>query len=149
MIMVILIGANIFGYFVTVTKLAFALADFMGQLHVSPFVVLAIVVAVYAVLGCVMEMLAIVLITVPIFYPVVVAVGFDGIWFGVIVTIMSEMGLITPPVGLNVFVIAGIAKHIPIQTIFRGALPFVVAMFVLIVLLTAFPQIALFLPSHM
>jgi len=104
---------------------------------------------VYLVLGCLMDSLAMILLTMPIFIPVVSALGFDLIWFGVILTIMCEMALITPPIGMNVFVLGGMAKDIPMSLIFRGTIPFVIAMTMAEALLIAFPQISLFLPGTM
>jgi TRAP-type C4-dicarboxylate transport system permease large subunit len=96
-----------------------------------------------------MDAFAMVLITMPILYPLVLGLGFDPIWFGVLIVIMMEMGMITPPIGMNVFVIKGIARDVPMYTIFQGAFPFVIAMAVCVAILIAFPQIALFLPRAM
>jgi C4-dicarboxylate transporter DctM subunit len=101
------------------------------------------------ILGCIMEVFSAMLITMPILFPLVTSLGYDPIWFGVITVIMLEMGLITPPVGMNVFVIAGMARDVPMYTIFKGIWPFVFAMVICIVILIIFPQIALFLPKHM
>jgi TRAP-type C4-dicarboxylate transport system permease large subunit len=103
----------------------------------------------YFVLGCLLDSLAMVLLTIPIVFPIIKALGFDPIWFGILVVMVVELGLITPPIGMNVFVIKGIAKDVPLEAIFRGVLPFVVAQIILIALLVMFPQIALWLPSTM
>ena len=115
----------------------------------SRYLVLGIVCMVYMVLGCLMEGLAIMVITLPIIYPVMMNLGFDPIWFGVVITLFMEMSLITPPVGMNVFVISGVARDVSMASIFRGILPFFLAMVVCLVLLILVPQIALFLPGTM
>jgi len=149
MCFVILIGAMIFGYFMAVSRLPAVLADFVITLNIPPLGVLIVILLVFLVLGCLMDSLAMILITIPIFFPIVETLGFDPIWFGVIVTIMSELGLITPPIGVNVFVISGMVPDIPMYKIFRGILPFVIAMVICVILLIAFPQIAIFLPNTM
>jgi tripartite ATP-independent transporter DctM subunit len=144
----ILIGAMIFGYFIAVTTLPMALAKFVSALPVPPIGILICMLAVYLVLGCLMDALAMILLTMPIFIPVILALGFDPIWFGVILTLMCELALITPPIGMNVFVISGMAD-IPMYTVFRGVMPFVITMAVGVAILIAFPQISLFLPKTM
>jgi C4-dicarboxylate transporter DctM subunit len=108
-----------------------------------------VILLMYFVLGCLLDSLAMVLLTIPIVFPIISALGFDPIWFGILVVMVVELGLITPPIGMNVFVIKGIARDVPLESIFRGVLPFVLAQVVLIALLVAFPQIALWLPSTM
>lgn len=147
MLFFILIGAMILGYFLAVSRLPSNLASFVAGLQVSPMVVLAMVVIVYLFLGCVMDSLAMILLTVPVFFPMVMEVGFDPIWFGVIIVIVVEMGLITPPVGMNVFVLGGVVKDVPMFTIFRGVVPFIIPMLLLVVVLAIWPDIALFLPN--
>jgi C4-dicarboxylate transporter DctM subunit len=149
MIFVIVIGAMIFGYFLTASRFTSELASFVAGFHVSRYVIFAGIAFIYIILGCLMDTLAMVLLTVPIFYPLIIKMGFDPIWFGVIMVLISEMGVITPPVGMNVYVVHGIAKDVPMFTIFRGAMPFFIMMIVCIVLLIIFPQIALFLPHIM
>jgi C4-dicarboxylate transporter DctM subunit len=149
MIFIIITGALIFGYFLTVTGVSRSLVTLMSDLEVSRYVVIAIIIVIYLVLGCVMDGIAMVLITVPIFFPLVQSLGFDPIWFGIVVVIMVEAGLITPPVGMNVFVIKGIAEDIPMYSIFRGIVPYLLATAILLILLFVWPQIALFLPSTM
>ena len=146
MVFAILIGAMVFGFFLGPTRLPQALSDFVAGLPVPTWVIFTIVVIVYIFLGCIMDSLAMVLLTIPIIYPMIMALGFDPIWFGVIIVIVVEMGMITPPVGLNVFVISGIAKGVPMYSIFRGIVPFIGAMIACIVILYFAPQIALFLP---
>ena len=149
MIFVLIICAQIFSYFVAVSQLSAALAEFIGGLAIPPLGILIAILFLYVILGCIMEVFSAMLITMPIIFPLSVNQGFDPIWFGVLTVIMLEMGLITPPIGMNVFVIAGMAQDVPMYTIFRGVLPFVFALVVCIALLIMFPQIALFLPNAM
>ncbi|MEW6669810.1 MAG: TRAP transporter large permease subunit [Thermodesulfobacteriota bacterium] len=147
MIFTIWIGAISFGNFFTVTGLPGEMVDFISALPVSRYTILAAIIVIYIILGCIMEFLAIALFTVPLVFPLLTGLGFDPIWLGVIITICAEMALITPPVGMNVYVIAGMAKDVPMFTVFRGAMLFFLAMVVCIVILTIFPEIALFLPG--
>lgn len=149
MIFLIIIGANIFSSFLGMTQIPMGLADFMVNLPLPRIFILLAIILIYVVLGCVMDCYAIMILTVPILFPVIEALHYDPIWFGVLMVIVLEVGLITPPVGLNVFVIKGAAPNVPLTTIFRGILPFLMAALVLITLLILFPQIALFIPSHM
>ncbi len=144
-----LIGAMIFGYSMSVSTLPTELASLVTTLPIPPMGILVSIIIIWFFLGCIMSTLQVILLTTPIFLPVILALGFNPIWFGVIVTIMSEMGMITPPVGVNVYVVCGMAKDIPMHTIFRGIWPFVGSMAVCIAILTAFPQISLFLPNTM
>ena len=149
MIFIIVISAYIFGYFLAVTRIPSELADYMAGLELSRYIILAAVVLLYSILGMFLDGWAIMVLTIPIIQPLMVNLGFDPIWFGVMIVIMMEMALITPPVGVNVFVIKGVAKDVPMYTIFKGIWPFWVAMLVSLFLLTLFPQIALFLPNTM
>jgi len=149
MIFVIVIGAMIFGAFMTISGLPAALVTFLGGIEMPPTAVLVLILIVYVFLGCIMDTLALTLITLPIIFPLILSLGFDPIWFGILFTINVEMALVTPPIGINVFIISGMAKDIPMYTIFRGVLPFIGAMAVCTGLIIAFPQIALFLPGTM
>ena len=149
MIFLIIIGANIFSTFLGLAQLPMELADFIAGLELPKIIILAGIVLIYIALGCVMDCYAIMILTVPIIFPVIEALQFDPIWFGVLMVIVLEVGLITPPVGLNVFVLKAAAPEVPLATIFRGIWPFLVAAILAIVILTAFPQIATFLPYHM
>jgi len=149
MVFAIILGAMLLGYFLTVTRIPFDLAGFVAGLPVNRYIILALILFVFLALGCVIDTMAIVLLTVPIFFPLIVKLGFDPIWFGILVVRTTEMGLITPPVGLNVFIIKGVAKDVPIGTIFRGILPFLFADLCQVALLIAIPQLSLFLPSLM
>jgi len=125
------------------------IASWVGGLGLPPVFILIIILLMYIILGTALEELSMILLTLPIFYPVVVRLGFDPIWFGVVVVLVVEMGMISPPVGMTMFVVKGIAPDIPIETIFKGVLPFVIAVAIMMVLLVAFPQLALFLPRLM
>jgi C4-dicarboxylate transporter DctM subunit len=149
MIFLILIGANIFGYFLAVSQIPEWIIGRVSALGMNRYLVLGVVSLVYMVLGCLMEGLAIMVITLPVIYPMITNLGFDPIWFGVVITLFMEMSLITPPVGMNVFVISGVARDVPMALIFRGILPFFLAMVVCLALLIIAPQIALFLPGTM
>jgi tripartite ATP-independent transporter DctM subunit len=148
MIFLIIIGAFIFMKFLGISKLPFALVEIIEQLQVSKYVIFAGIILLYIILGMFLEVYSAVTFTIPIIYPVIIALGFDPIWFGVIFVLVIEMGLITPPVGMNAFILGGMTG-IPLHTIFRGIVPFLLAMLVCIFLLTIFPEIALFLVRTM
>lgn len=149
MVFLILIGAHIFGYFLTLSEIPEQLSILATEAGLNRYVILSLIIVMYIVLGCFMEGLAIMVLTIPIIYPMVLDMGFDPIWFGVMITLVMEMSLITPPVGINVFIISGISKDVPMYTIFRGILPFWFAILVCIIILMILPQIALFLPNTM
>jgi C4-dicarboxylate transporter DctM subunit len=146
MMLILIIGAYVFMKFLTISKLPFAMASFVGGLSLSPYIILFIIVIVYLILGMFLDVMSAIILTAPLIYPVVVAIGFDPIWFGVIMVILMQMGLITPPVGMEVFVLST-TTNVPMSTIFKGVWPFVGAMLVCILILTIFPQIALFIPN--
>jgi C4-dicarboxylate transporter DctM subunit len=147
MVMVIVTGAIIFGHFIAVAKIPLVLSEWVGGLPLPPAAIMGLIVLLYLAGGCFMDALALITLTVPIIYPVIIILGFDPIWFGVIIVLVTEMGVITPPVGVNVYVIKGIAEDVPLETIFRGIFPFLAALIVAVAILIAFPQIATFLPS--
>lgn len=149
MIFLIVIGATVFGQFLAVTKIPFELSAFVAGLGISRYLIMAIILFLFIALGCFMEGIAILVLTMPIIHPLIIDLGFNGVWFGVIIIIMLNIGLVTPPVGLNVYITAGVAKDVPLQTIFRGVIPLWLAMIVCAALLVAFPQIATFLPNLM
>lgn len=150
MILFLLGGATIFGRFLAVSRIPFELAGWTGGLPLPPWVIMGVIVAIYFVLGCFMDALAMITLTIPIFYPVVVGnLGYDPIWFGVIIVLVGIMGVITPPVGMNVYVVKGLVKDVPLEVIFRGVWPFVIAILVECAILTAFPGIATVLPQMM
>lgn len=146
MIFLILIGAFVFGTFLTASGLPTILANFVTSLNVSRYVVLLVLIILYAIMGCFMDSLAMVMLTVPIFLPIMTELGFNPIWYGVIMIMVMEMGLITPPVGMNVYIVSGVAKDVPLQTIFRGVAPMVIGMLVAVLIVCVFPDIALILP---
>ncbi|MEZ2295072.1 TRAP transporter large permease [Variovorax sp. RCC_210] len=145
----VLIGALLFGYFLTITQSPQKLTEFLTGLGIGRYGVLALIMVMYLVLGCLMDAMAMIILTVPIIYPVIVHLGFDLIWFGVIIVMTVELGLIHPPVGMNVFVIKSVVKDVSFTTIFKGVLPFIVTDIVRLVILIAFPIIALWLPTRM
>jgi len=145
----ILIGALIFGYFLTITQTPQKLTEFLTGLGVGPYGVLILIMVMYLVLGCIMDAMAMIILTIPIVFPVIKALGFDPIWFGVIIVMTVELGLIHPPVGMNVFVIKSVIKDVKLSTVFYGVMPFVLTDILRLAILIAFPIIALWLPSHM
>lgn len=153
MVMMLIAGAVIFGKFLAVTRIPFNLAAWVGGFDLAPYMILTIIVLIYFFGGCFMDALALVMLTVPIFYPLVTGLGYDPIWFGLIIVMVTEMGVITPPVGINVYVVYGVAKNVigevPLESIFKGILPFLLAVIVGIIILMIFPQIILFLPNLM
>jgi tripartite ATP-independent transporter DctM subunit len=149
MVFLILIGAHVFGYFLTISQIPDQLSILATEWGLSKYAILALIIFAYIIMGCFMEGLALMVLTIPIVYPLVLELGFDPIWFGVIITLVMEMSLITPPVGINVFIISGISKDVPMYVIFRGIIPFWCAMLVCVILLILFPQIATWLPLTM
>jgi len=145
----VLIGALCFGYFLTITQTPQNVTEFLTGLGIGRYGVLALILLMYLVLGCLMDAMAMIILTVPIVFPVVTALGFDPIWFGIIIVMTVELGLIHPPVGMNVFVIKSVIKDVSMSTIFAGVLPFVATDLVRLGLLIAFPVIATWLPMHM
>ena len=143
----IVIGAFLFAYFIALTQLPNAIRDGMETMGAAPWMMMLIIVAFYIVLGFFLDAISMILISVPIFLPVAVAAGYDGIWFGILVLLVTEVGLITPPVGLNIFVIRGQMPDVSLANIYRGILPFLWAHAAMIALLMLIPQIALWLPA--
>jgi C4-dicarboxylate transporter, DctM subunit len=149
MIIFIVTGAMMFNYFMGLTRLPAGIASAITALNVNRYVVFGIIVMAYLFLGCIMDAIAMVLLTVPIFFPLMMSLGFDPIWFGIMIVILFEMAAVTPPVGMNVYVVHGIAQGVPMSTTFRGIVPFLYGAILQIILLTLFPKIALFLPELM
>ena len=145
----ILIGALIFGYFLTITQVPQKLTGFLTGLGLGSYGVLLLIMLMYLVLGCIMDAMAMIILTIPIVFPVVKALGFDPVWFGVIIVMTVELGLIHPPVGMNVFVIKSVVKDVKLSTVFYGVMPFVLTDILRLAILIAFPIIATWLPSHM
>jgi len=149
MVMVIVTGAVIFGHFMAVTRVPYDLAHWVSQLPLPRHAIMGVIILVYLFGGCFMDALAMIMLTIPIFFPVSQALGFDPIWFGVVIVLITEMGVITPPVGVNVYVVYGVVKDVPLETIFRGVLPMVIALLLCNLIIMIFPQIVLFLPNLM
>jgi tripartite ATP-independent transporter DctM subunit len=145
----VLIGALIFGYFLTVTQVPQNLTAFLSELGLGRYGVLALIMVMYLILGCLMDAMAMIILTVPIVFPIIVQLGFDPIWFGIIIVMTVELGLIHPPVGMNVFVIKSVVHDVSFMTIFKGVIPFVLTDLLRLVILIAFPMIALWLPGRM
>jgi len=149
MVMVIVTGATIFGHFMAITRVPYDLAGWVSSLPLHRSAIMGVIILVYLFGGCFMDALAMIMLTIPIFYPVAETLGFDPIWFGVVIVLITEMGVITPPVGVNVYVVYGVAKDVPLETIFKGVFPMLLALLFCNLILLLFPQIALFLPSLM
>ncbi|QDC08972.1 TRAP transporter large permease [Oceanicola sp. D3] len=145
----ILIGAILFGYFLAVTRAPQKVTEWLVSLDIGTYGTLAVILIAFVLLGCILDAMAMIILMVPIVFPVVTAMGFDPIWFGVIIVMTVELGLITPPVGMNVFVINSIAREVPLTKIFRGVTPFVLMDIARLVLLVAFPALVLWLPETM
>jgi len=153
MVMMLIAGAVVFGKFLAVTRIPFDIATWVGGFDLPPYIIMAIIVFIYFIGGCFMDALAFVTLTVPIFFPVVMALGYDPIWFGIIIVMVTEMGVITPPVGINVYVVFGVAwrviGEVPLESIFKGIFPFLLAVIAGVIILMVFPQIILLLPNLM
>ncbi|MBA7572188.1 C4-dicarboxylate TRAP transporter large permease protein DctM [subsurface metagenome] len=147
MVIFIITGAIVFGHFMTITRIPFMLADWMTGLSLPPMAIIGIIAFIFFIGGFFMDSMALTVLLIPIFFPLLINLQVDLIWFGVIVVLLAEMGVITPPVGVNVFVMKGIAPDVPLESIFKGILPFLVALIVCLIILIVFPQIATFLPS--
>jgi C4-dicarboxylate transporter, DctM subunit len=148
-LMAVLVGALIFSNFINITGAPELIVNALKAVEVPPLAVMALILAFYLVLGCVFDALAMILLTVPIFFPLVMALGFDPVWFGIIVVVVVELSLITPPIGMNLFVIHSVARDIPMTTIYRGILPFILVDIIRLALLVLFPALILFLPKQM
>ncbi len=154
MVMLLIAGATIFGKFLAVTRIPFNIASWIGGFDMPALMVLGVIVVMYFLGGCFMDSLALVMLTIPIFLPVVTELGYDPIWFGIIIVMVTEMGVITPPVGINVYVVYGVARGLPgggisLESIFKGVLPFMLAVLIGIIIMSIFPQIILYLPNLM
>jgi len=149
MILLLVAGAVIFGHFLAVTRIPFQLASWVADLNLPPWGIIFLIVFVYLIGGCFIDALALIMLTIPIFYPVVSNLGYDPIWFGVIIVLVTQMGVITPPVGINVYVVNGIDKSIPLEDIFIGCMPFLVALIIGTLALVMFPATVVWLPNLM
>ncbi|MBN2514798.1 MAG: TRAP transporter large permease [Deltaproteobacteria bacterium] len=149
MILVIVAGATIFGHFLAISRIPFDTANWISSLPLPRDAIMLMIILLYLMGGCFIDSLALIMLTVPIFYPVVIHLGYDPLWFGVIIVLITQIGVITPPVGINVYVVSGVARDVPLQVIFRGVIPLLIALIIGTFLLIPFPQIALFLPGLM
>ncbi|MBY0221396.1 TRAP transporter large permease [Sporosarcina aquimarina] len=149
MIFLILIGANLFAQFLAKSRIPSTITQFVGSLDVSSYLILLGILFVLFILGLFMEGIAILVLTLPIIYPLIMELGFNGVWFGIIMVMVINMGLITPPLGISVFIINGVDKTIPIPTIFKGVIPILVTMIVFTFVVIIFPNVVLFLPDLM
>ena len=153
MVMFLVAGAIIFGKFLAVTRIPFNIANWVSGFALPSYAVMGIIIFIYFIGGCFMDSLALIMLTIPIFFPIVVNLGYDPIWFGIIIVLVTEMGVITPPVGINVYVVYGVSKRIiddiRLEEIFKGIFPFLMAVVVGIIILMAFPEIILYLPHLM
>jgi TRAP-type C4-dicarboxylate transport system permease large subunit len=148
-VMLILIAAHMINPFLALSHIPQTIGEFLGGLALPPLGILLLILACYLVLGCFLEGFAMLVLSMPVFFPVITQLGIDPIWFGVLVVLTLEMGLISPPVGINVFIVKSVARDVPLGRIFRGVMPFWIAMLVTLGLLVAFPQISLLLPNTM
>jgi len=149
MVLLLVAGAVVFGHFLAVTRIPFNVATWVGHLNLPGYGVIALIVLIYLIGGCFIDALALIMLTIPIFYPIVLDLGYDPIWFGVIIVLVTQMGVITPPVGINVYVVNGIDKDIALETIFKGVMPFLLALIVGTGFMVAFPWIITWLPRLM
>ncbi|MHB8765203.1 MAG: TRAP transporter large permease [Deferrisomatales bacterium] len=149
MVLFLIAGATVYGHFLAVTRVPFEVAGWVQGMALPPWAIMMVIIGIYLVGGCFVDAMALVMLTVPIFFPVVVGLGFDPIWFGVVIVLVSQMGVITPPVGINVFVVSAFARDVPIETIFRGTMPFLLALILGTLSLILFPQIVTVLPNLM
>jgi TRAP-type C4-dicarboxylate transport system permease large subunit len=149
MIFMILIGALMFAEFVNITTMPNDLKAFVERFNLSPILVVAAICAIYVILGTAMEELSMILLTIPVFFPLVMHLGFDPVWFGILIVVVVEIGLISPPVGMNLFVLKTLIPQVSTGTVFRGVMPFMIADVIRLAILVAFPVISLWLPSLM
>ncbi len=149
MLFMILIGALMFAEFVNITTMPADLTNFVSRFQLHPIVVVGAIMVIYIILGTAMEELSMILLTLPVFFPIIVKLGLDPIWFGILIVVVVEIGLISPPVGMNLFVLSTLIPEVPTRTVFRGVMPFITANIVRLAILVAFPAISLYLPSLM
>ena len=143
----IVIGASVFNFLITITQLPFTVVEFINSLNMTPLGIILVICAIYLILGTLMDSLAMLFLTIPVFYPVIVDAGIDPIWFGIFAVLVVEFGLVSPPVGMNLFVIKGVLQNVPLKTIWFGTVPFLMADIIRIALIIIFPAICLYLPS--
>lgn len=147
MVMIIVAGATMFGHFLAVTRIPFELANWLSSLTLPSWIIMGFIILFFLLAGCFVDALALIMLTIPIIYPVVTGLGYNPIWFGVIVVIVTQMGVISPPVGVNAYVVSGIERDVPLQVIFRGTIPFLLTLVLAAVILMLFPALSLWLPN--
>ena len=147
MIMMLIAGASVFGKFMAVTTIPANLSMWVSSLPLPPVAIIALICLMFFVGGCFLDAMALIMLTIPIIYPVVLHLNYDPIWFGVVIVLISQIAVVTPPVGVNVYVTKGIVPDVPIADIFRGTFPFLVAMFILLVLVLIMPDMIMWLPN--
>ena len=149
MVLFLVAGANVFSTFLALSMIPIKVSTWVVSLEVSRYMILAIIILIYLFLGCFLDAISMMVLTMPVIFPVIINLGFDPVWFGVIAVLMMEAGLLTPPMGLNVFTVAGVAKDVPLESIYRGILPFLISIFVIVLFIILFPKSATFLPNMM
>ena len=149
MIMMLIAGASVFGKFMAVTTIPANLSTWVSTLPLPPIGIMILICLFFFLSGCFLDAMALIMLTIPIIYPVILQLNYDPIWFGVVIVLISQIAVVTPPVGVNVYVIKGVVPDVPLETIFRGVWPFVGAVILCAVILMIFPQIALWLPNMM
>jgi tripartite ATP-independent transporter DctM subunit len=149
MVLTLVAGANVFSYFLALSTIPMQVTEWVAQLEVSRYLIHAVILIIYLFLGCFLDAISMMVLTLPVIFPVVMALHFDPIWFGVIAVLMMEAGLITPPMGLNIFTVSGVAQDVPVEEIFKGVMPFLLSIFFVVALITLFPNLALMLPNMM
>jgi len=147
MVIMLVAGATIFGHFLALTRIPMEGANLVATLNWPGWAIITFICFIYLIGGCFIDALALITLTIPIFYPIVESLGYDLIWFGVIIVLITQMGIITPPVGVNVYIVKGLDQDVPLEEIFIGVIPFLIALFVGTAIMIAFPSIATFLPN--
>jgi tripartite ATP-independent transporter DctM subunit len=149
MVLFLVAGANVFSTFLALSTIPIQVSNWVVSLAVSRYIILMIVILIYLLLGCFLDAISMMVLTMPVIFPVIVNLGFNPIWFGVIAVLMMEAGLLSPPLGLNVFTVAGVAKDVPLESIYRGILPFLISIFAVVLFMILLPELATFLPNMM
>jgi tripartite ATP-independent transporter DctM subunit len=149
MVLFLVAGANVFSTFLALSMIPIEVSTWVASLALSRYLILMIVILIYLFLGCFLDAISMMVLTMPVIFPVIINLGFSPIWFGVIAVLMMEAGLLTPPMGLNVFTVAGVVKDVPLESIYRGILPFLISIFVVAFIIILFPDLVTFLPNMM
>jgi len=147
MVIMLVAGATIFGHFLALSRISMEMANFVTSLNWPGWAIISVICFIYLVAGCFIDALALVTLTIPIFFPIILNLGYDPVWFGVIIVLITQMGIITPPVGVNVYIVKGLSPHITLEEVFAGIVPFLIALIIGTLIIIAFPKICLFLPE--